>query len=146
MACDGVNDDGTYINPVYQETTHYGDFPFFADKNYIGVSEAAGNPYWSEKSTFYTGTEDNPNAKGQPFQIVKASYWKVSNISLGYTFPKQWLQKWGCQHLRLYVNVTNPFIWSTDNYLGFNPEWADAPLKNGGYSTVTWQIGASVKF
>ena len=26
--CDGVNADGTYINPVYQETTHYGSFPF----------------------------------------------------------------------------------------------------------------------
>ena len=28
LDCDGVNEDGTYINPKYQEVTHYGGYPF----------------------------------------------------------------------------------------------------------------------
>lgn len=142
LSCDGVNADGSYINPVYQTTTHYGEYPFPTENgtNNYGV----GNFYGQGEG--YTGTESNPNTKGQPSQIVNGTYWKISNISLGYTFPKKLLQSWGCQHLRVYVNVTNPFVWSTDHYKGFDPEWADASLANGGFSTVTWQIGASIKF
>ena len=74
----------------------------------------------------------------------KISYWKVKNITLGYTFPKKWLQSWGCQYLRLYINVTNPFVLS--DYKGFDPEWAGAARKQDAPSTVTYQLGASIKF
>lgn len=125
--CDGVNDDGTIINPVYQETTHYGAFPF---PNSSITNNGAGASY--EKNVY--------NA----LAVDKISYWKVKNITLGYTFPKKWLTPWGCQYLRLYVNITNPFVIT--KYKGFDPEWADAAKKNDGPSTVTYQIGASIKF
>ena len=126
--CDGVNADGTYINPVYQETTHYGSFPF---PNSSITNNGAGAAAY-EKNVY--------NA----LAVDKISYWKVKNITLGYTFPKKWLTPWGCQYLRLYVNVTNPFVFT--KYKGFDPEWADAAKKNDGPSTVTYQIGASIKF
>ena len=86
------------------------------------------------------------NSKGAPYQVVDASYWKVKNISLGYTFDKKLLAKTKIiNSLRLYVNITNPFVWGSD-YKGFDPEWAGASLSNGGPSTVTYQFGASVKF
>ena len=71
-------------------------------------------------------------------------YWKVKNITLGYTFPKKLLNSWGCQSLRVYVNITNPFVFT--NYKGFDPEWAGASMANDGPSTVTYQFGASIKF
>ena len=124
--CDGVNADGTYINPVYQTTTHYGDYPYL---NYAGSNGGVGAlaTYWD-------------NAKC----IVDGSFLKVKNITLGYTFPKEWINKFGCSHLRLYFTVTNPFVFT--KYQGFDPEWANASLKNDGPSTVTYQIGASIKF
>lgn len=124
--CDGVNADGTYINPVYQTTTHYGDYPYL---NYAGSNGGVGalSTYWD-------------NAKC----IVDGSFLKVKNITLGYTFPKEWINKFGCSHLRLYFTVTNPFVIT--KYQGFDPEWANASLKNDGPSTVTYQIGASIKF
>ena len=124
--CDGVNADGTYINPVYQTTTHYGDYPYL---NYAGSNGGVGAlaTYWD-------------NAKC----IVDGSFLKVKNITLGYTFPKEWINKFGCSHLRLYFTVTNPFVIT--KYQGFDPEWANASLKNDGPSTVTYQIGASIKF
>ena len=122
--CDGVNSDGTYINPVYQETTKYGSFPF---PNNAGSTSGTNNSYYLEALC-----------------LQKVSFTKVKNITLGYTFPKKWTQKFGCQKLRIYVNVTNPFVIT--GYDGFDPEWADASLKNDGPSTTTWQFGANIKF
>ena len=124
--CDGVNEDGTYINPKYQETTHYGEYPF---PNNGGSSGGVGRQAseWNQ-------------AKG----VVGASFLKVKNITLGYTFDKTILKKFGCQHLRLYATVTNPFVIT--GYKGFDPEWAGAGVKQDGPSTINYQIGASIKF
>ena len=123
--CDGINADGTFINPKYQEQTHYGDYPFPNE----GVSfSGVGSDYWLGKTNSYTD----------------ASFVKVKHITLGYTFPKEWLSKVGCSHLRLYCTVTNPFVFT--KYKGYDPEWAGSSLDNDGPSTVTWQFGASVKF
>lgn len=125
--CDGVNADGTYINPVYQETTKYGKFPF---PNNGGTSGGTNNSYWYG---------ENGAANFQ-----KLSFTKIKNITIGYSFPKKWLEKFGCQKLRLYMTVTNPFVFT--NYDGFDPEWADCSLKDDGPGTTTWQFGANIKF
>lgn len=123
--CDGVNADGTFINPKYQEATHYGEYPFPNE----GVSfSGIGSDYWLGKTNSYTD----------------ASFVKVKHITLGYSFPKNWINKFGCTHLRLYCTVTNPFVFT--KYKGYDPEWAGSSLDNDGPSTVTWQFGASVKF
>jgi hypothetical protein len=124
--CDGVNADGTYINPKYQEATHYGEYPF---PNNGGLNSGVGlqKDYWDI-------------AKG----ISNASFLKVKNITLGYTFDKNILNKFGCKHLRLYATVTNPFVFTS--YKGFDPEWANAGVKQDGPSTINYQIGASIKF
>ena len=124
--CDGVNADGSYINPVYQETTHYGIYPF--------PNNAAASSGLGAMATQFDEAKC----------ITKASFVKVKNITLGYTFPKQWLKPWGCQYLRLYFTVTNPFVIT--DYKGFDPEWASASRSSDGPSTVTYQIGASIKF
>ena len=124
--CDGVNEDGTYINPKYQETTHYGEYPF---PNNGGSSSGVGRQ----------SAEWNI-AKG----ISNASFMKVKNITLGYTFDKNFLNKFGCKHLRLYATVTNPFVFTS--YKGFDPEWASAGVKQDGPSTINYQVGASIKF
>ena len=123
LSCTGVNADGTYINPVYQETTHYGTYPMAAVNNGLQGSL----DYWNTAKC-----------------VVDASYIKVKNITFGYTFPTNWISKIGCKYLRLYATVTNPFVIT--GYKGFDPEWASASNKNDGPSTVTYQIGASIKF
>ena len=56
------------------------------------------------------------------------------------------LSKIGVDYLRLYINVLNPFTFTS--YKGFDPEWADAELSDGtgGPSTRTYQIGINLKF
>ena len=123
--CDGVNADGTYINPKYQQQTHYGDYPF---PNNGGTNNGMNTDKFL----------------GNANKVTDASFVKVKYITLGYTFPKKWINKIGINKLRLYCTVTNPFVFT--KYKGFDPEWADATNKNDGPSTVTWQFGASLKF
>jgi len=123
--CDGVAADGTYINPKYQESTHYGKYPM---PNNGGTNGGVGTDKWLSGTNRY----------------VDASYVKVKNITLGYSFPNSWINKIGMQKLRLYCTVTNPFVFTS--YEGFDPEWADTKLSNDGPSTITYQFGASIKF
>ena len=125
--CDGVNDDGSYINPVYQEKTKYGKFPF---PNNGGNNSGTQNAYWC-------GEEGAANYE-------EVSFVKVKHITLGYSFPKEWIGKIGCEKLRIYATVTNPFVFT--DYNGFDPEWADCSLKNDGPGPVTWQFGANIRF
>lgn len=74
----------------------------------------------------------------------EGSFVKVKNISLGYNFPSAMLGRAGISSLRVYLNVLNPFVFT--DYDGFDPEWADASLANGGVSSRTWQLGVNLKF
>ncbi len=128
IGCDGVNADGTVINPVYQLETHYGDYP---------MPNASISEYGYGNLCYVNG-------KYNLTAIQKISYWKVKNISLGYNLPKKVLNQLHLTKLRVYCNVTNPFVFT--NFKGFDPEWADASLKNDAPSTTTWQFGVNLKF
>ncbi|OUL61562.1 SusC/RagA family TonB-linked outer membrane protein [Flavobacterium sp. AJR] len=73
-----------------------------------------------------------------------ASFVKIQNIALGYSFNDELLNKLKLKNLRLYVNVLNPFVFT--NYEGYDPEWATASLGVNRVSTMTVQMGLSLKF
>lgn len=52
--------------------------------------------------------------------VEDGSFLKLSNVTLGYTFPKAWLKKLGVSKLRLYATGSNLFTWT--KYSGFDPE------------------------
>jgi TonB-linked SusC/RagA family outer membrane protein len=91
----------------------------------------AGPYYDTENDDFQNGWAD-------------ASFVKVKNITLGYTFPRVIVEKMKMTNLRMYVNVLNPFVFS--DYKGYDPEWADTSSKNDGPSMIIWQFGFNVKF
>ena len=112
---------------------HYGSYPYPTN---TGSNNYGGGIGWgTDKQTTYASNSYADN-----------SFWKVKNITLGYTFPKTWMSKLGVESLRLYVNVLNPFTFT--DYKGFDPEWADAKLNDGtgGPSSRTYQVGVNLKF
>lgn len=52
--------------------------------------------------------------------VEDASFLRLSNVNLGYTFPKKTIRKVGLQNLRLYLTGNNLFVWTP--YTGFDPE------------------------
>ncbi|MDE7350692.1 MAG: SusC/RagA family TonB-linked outer membrane protein, partial [Muribaculaceae bacterium] len=121
----GINPDGTLQDPVYQTVTHYGKYPMLSG----GTQDGLG----PEQSFYQT-------ARG----LTKISFAKVKNITLGYNFSPNLLKAIGCQNLRLYCTITNPFVFT--KYPGFDPEWAAASGKDDGPSVTSYQFGASIKF
>lgn len=54
---------------------------------------------------------------------VDGSFFKIKNITLGYTLPKGACHKIGIDHLRLYGTITNPLVCARSKYLkGYDPE------------------------
>lgn len=131
---DGVNTSSlTSDRTAVATQTHAGSYPYpFNDANY---NHGGGNGWYTGKNTEFKSNN-----------YVDASYWKIKNITLGYTFNKTLTKKVGIEHLRIYANVLNPFTFT--DYKGFDPEWADASILDGtgGPSSVTYQIGLNVKF
>lgn len=52
--------------------------------------------------------------------VEDGSFLKLSNVTLGYTFPKKMIRKAGLSNLRLYATGSNLFTWT--KYSGFDPE------------------------
>lgn len=73
-----------------------------------------------------------------------ASFVKVKNISLGYTFNSDLLSKLKINGLRIYVNVLDPFVFT--KFDGYDPEWASANFGVNRPASVTTQFGLSAKF
>lgn len=67
-----------------------------------------------------TTSSANDNNRISNRFVEDASYLRIKNISLGYTFPKKWLHRLQIEHLRLYVNVQN--LCTITGYKGYDPE------------------------
>jgi hypothetical protein len=84
--------------------------------------------------------------------IEDATYLRISNISLGYNFPSNWIRKIRLQSAKLYVNIQN--VYTFTNYSGYDPEIGaynqSALLQNidrGRYPTPrTYTIGMNLCF
>lgn len=54
------------------------------------------------------------------YYVQDASYLRLKNIELGYTFPKKWMEKVRLTKLKIYGSVQNAFLWSKAK--SFDPE------------------------
>jgi TonB-linked SusC/RagA family outer membrane protein len=69
-----------------------------------------------------------------------ASYIRLRNVSLGYSFDKQLLKPLGISKLRIYVTAAN--FWTKTDYLSYSPE-----VSAGGYpEPKTFVAGLNVSF
>ncbi len=88
-----------YINAGLADQNLDAEFPVFqcwlADKNLgTGIADAMGL------------------AIPQTKYMLDGSYLRVKNITVGYTLPREWTQKFGVSKLRVYGSIDNAFEWS----------------------------------
>jgi TonB-linked SusC/RagA family outer membrane protein len=84
--------------------------------------------------------------------IEDATYYRLKNLSLGYTFPKALLSKARIDNLRIYVSAQNPKTWT--KYTGFDPEVSlngqsliNKGIDQGVYpNNKSYQVGLSLTF
>lgn len=69
-----------------------------------------------------------------------ASYIRLRNLSLGYSFPKKMIEPIGISKLKVYFTATN--LWTLTDYLSYSPE-----VSAGGYpEPKTFVAGLNVSF
>lgn len=88
---------------------------------------ALANNFWISEEQ--QGDSNTPRPNDEPTGGIRefstrhlddGSYLRINNISLSYALPADIIQKLKLNSLRVYVNATNPFIFT--NYIGYNPD------------------------
>ncbi len=69
--------------------------------------------------------QSGSNGQTSNWHLEDASFTRIRNITLGYTFPSAWMDRLGVSRFRLYFNVLNPYTFT--DYLGYNPEVSSRP-------------------
>ncbi|QNL49142.1 TonB-dependent receptor [Olivibacter sp. SDN3] len=100
-------------------------------KRWVDFNNQAGNR--SLRMLNESWTPDNPNAvlpildandsrSQQPssYFVEDGSYFRLKNLTLGYTFPESTLSKIGLERVRIYIQGQNLFTFT--NYTGIDPE------------------------
>jgi hypothetical protein len=85
------------------------------------------------------GDPNQNSMRASDYFVEDASYLRCNNITLGYTFPKQWIKTVLAEHLRLYIGIKNPFTITA--YSMFDPQ-----VPNGGSTLDRGVDGRSYDF
>ncbi len=130
---------GTFENSIFLEQAMNGDqtrarFGAF-DRDYWTPTNPSNK--WANTALEQDGT------RRTLAQFQNSSYTKISNITLGYTFPKRVVDKAGIKMLRVYANAFNPFIFS--KFIGWDPENAEGnSFLNQDFRTRTFMLGLNI--
>ena len=100
--------------------------------------------YWTRKNPtndFYGPGVSQPYKSA--IQYEDASYLRVSDITVGYTMPKRVLDRIKIDKLRLYLQITNPFVFS--KYHGLDPEYNSSTYIDD-VPNIVYTIGLNLGF
>jgi len=111
---------GMNVNPT-KRAAQYAYYPtlFYSDGDKAGQLFVMGNEDIAYLHTPVSSSEMN-DAYCRTLYIEDGSYLRLNDITLSYTFPKQWVSKVLLKSGKVFVNVKNPFLWT--KYSGFDPD------------------------
>lgn len=73
--------------------------------------------------------------------VKDVSFVRLSNVSLGYTLPSDFVKKMRMENAKVYINVSNPYVWTS--YKGQDPE----VIHRESYpATTSYQFGINLNF
>lgn len=112
---------GVQGNELYNYNKVFTDYGFFFNGNRSTRTldaRSANNPNGSfiALSATSQNNEDEPNSS----YVEDGSYFRLRNLTIGYTLPKSTLESVGVSSLRLYFTGTN--LFTLTKYEGFDPE------------------------
>lgn len=76
-------------------------------------------------------------------QYEKASFLRISDITVGYTLPAEKLSKLGIDRMHVYLQVTNPFVFT--KYHGLDPEYNSSTYIDD-VPTIIYTFGFNLGF
>jgi TonB-linked SusC/RagA family outer membrane protein len=148
--------DGVYGNKLLAAYEYYTDGFFIS--NYNMQESELGR--WTGPGTSNTlprliASDPNNNSRVSSFYLQSGSYLRLRNLSIGYTLPKNILERAGIKTFRLFVSAENLLTFT--KYTGYDPEIGqqysgsggtlDMGIDNGNYAqSRTFSAGATLSF
>ncbi len=127
----------------FDSYTFYNNFIRGRDNVGPGVFNAWTPQNTSSRIPALTLSDGNNETRPSDYFNVNTSYFKIRNIQLGYTFPKDAIGAIGLSSLRLYGMVENVFWVKSKSFLGPDPERVDV---NAIPVPRTFTFGLNVSF
>lgn len=93
---------------------------------YLAYDHTTGAPIWDDPSNNLTAEYARLRTGGDGTYVANdqflydASYLKLKNLQIGYTFPKEWMRKAFIENLRVFVTGEN--LLTITGYPGVDPE------------------------
>ena len=88
----------------------------------------------------YTNTTNTYT--GSDYWLLNGAYFRVKNITLGYTLPQKWMDKLTIRGLRIYASITD--LPAISNYpKGWDPEIGGS---SSDFLSTSFTFGANIKF
>ena len=142
LAFQGIGKQQSHIatEMVQPLRDNYGSFPAILEGNYWSVfntPEQNANAKYP-KLTYANRTN---NYTTSTFWMFNGAYFRLKNVTLGYTFPERWMSKAKIKTLRVYATASD--LFSIDNY----PQGWDPEMGVSAYPiTTSVLLGLSIKF
>jgi TonB-linked SusC/RagA family outer membrane protein len=117
---------------IMQEYFHSTEGRFLTsglDRLYQEAWHPTLNPNGTAQAIRLANFGQGSNANADDTWLADGSYLRVNLIQLGYTFKPEVIRKIGLSALRLYAGVNNAFLFTSSDYLGYDP---DASSRLGG--------------
>ncbi len=134
------NDKNNVVNPTY----YFDNMWVELLKEWRNPGDITNIPRPSQGTLGGTAPA-NPYQTLTTFFMEDASFWRLRNVTLGYTFPAKMLAKTGIRSARVFVQGQN--WWTGTKYQSFDPEATGTSLVGAQYpALVQTTIGLNVGF
>ena len=142
LAFQGIGKQQSHIatEMVQPLRDNYGSFPAILEGNYWSVfNTPEQNANAKYPKLIYANRTNNYTTS--TFWMFNGAYFRLKNVTLGYTFPERWMSKAKIKTLRVYATASD--LFSIDNY----PQGWDPEMGVSAYPiTTSVLLGLSIKF
>lgn len=142
IAFQGIGKQKAYIDRAMVEPlrNNYGNMPAIIDGKYWSVFNTAEENA-AAKYPRLSSTSKNNNYATSDFWFISGSYFRLKNVTIGYTLPEAWTRKAYIQKARFYFSASD--LFSIDSYpKGWDPEMGVTAYP----ITTSLVIGVNLKF
>lgn len=128
---------GLMVQPIME---NWGHIPKILDGEYWSAYHTAEENLSAQYPRLSRNSEAN-NFAMSDFWLINGGYFRLKNISLGYTLSPAFSERVGMQNIRIYGNASD--LFTLDNY----PKGWDPEVSVTGYPiTSSFLLGVSVQF
>lgn len=113
--------DTSYLNQVNASEIDY------------GLNQSI-KEYWTpehQSNTYARLNSKGPTGVNSPARYIDRSFIRLENISIGYTFPKSIVSRWGLSNLKVYGTIRNAALWTMSH-------WKLNDIETGGLAPRTY--------